>query len=131
MFRTALRASNFSKYALLNASRDPYWTTYYEAYPVNVPANDTGIPAPQTIQLQQTSIILIFQSHYSYLAAALALMVTGTLVVIPTFHGFRELGRETSLNPLEIARAINADMLSGQGSNASVVQLMKDIGTVW
>lgn len=70
----------------------------------------------------------MFESHYSYLAAALALMVLGILVVLPTFHGFWELGRNVSLNPLEVAKAFNAEMLQGEGSNASVSRLMQDFG---
>jgi hypothetical protein len=32
------------------------------------------------------------------------------LVVIPTLHGYWEMGRQTSLNPLEIVKAFNVDL---------------------
>lgn len=121
---------NISKYSVLNYSITDTWTSFYEAYSVTWPVypNDTGIPVPQIITMQQTSTINVFQSHYSYLAAALVLMILGILVVIPTFHGFWELGRAVSLNPLEIAKAFNAEMLRGDGSNASARHLAKDFG---
>jgi hypothetical protein len=56
-------------------------------------------------------------------------MIIGVLVVIPTFHGFWELVRDMSLNPLEIAKAFNADILDGRGSNASADRLAKDFGS--
>jgi hypothetical protein len=110
MFRTALVALNVSKYAFMNLS-DPAKTSYHESWPVNISAGDTGMPEPQVLGMQQTSNITVFKSNYAYLAAALAVMMTGFLVVIPTLHGYWEMGRQTSLNPLEIAKAFNADLL--------------------
>ena len=89
---------------------------------------DTGIPVPQFIPMEQHSNINVFQSHYSYLAGALAVMVLGVLVVIPTFNGFWQLGRDVSLNPLEIAKAFNPEILEGTGSNASSKHLDKTVG---
>lgn len=130
MFRTALSVSNVSKYSVLNASISEWWTSYYEAFPVIYPnrPNDTGIPIPQLIAMEQTSNITVFQSHYSYLAAALGIMALGVLVVMPTFYGFWELGRDASLNPLEVAKAFNAEFFHGQGSNAPVRHLAKGFG---
>jgi hypothetical protein len=130
MFRSALVNFNTSKYAILNTSYGDFNTNYYEAYPVTYPyaPNDTGIPIPQIITMEQTSDITVFRSHYSYLGAALAVMFIGVLVVVPCFHGFWELGRNASLNPLEVAKAFNAEMLRGEGSNSSVSQLTKNFG---
>jgi hypothetical protein len=126
MFRTALGASNVSKFSIINESINAEWTNFYEAWPVNV--SGSGIPVPQILPMIQTSDINVFESHYSYLAAALALLILGILVVVPTFHGFWELGRAVSLNPLEVAKAFNAEMLQGEGSNVSVSRLMKSFG---
>jgi hypothetical protein len=100
----------------------------YEAWPISQPEGDSGIPIPQLIAMEQFSTVNIFQSHYSYLGTALAIMIIGVFVVIPTFNGFWELGRSTSLNPLEIAKAFNPDILSGTGSNASRKHLDKTVG---
>jgi len=131
MFRTSLIARNYPKYTLLNESTDPtkIWTTYYEAWPVTPPASDRGIPVPQVLAMEQHSNVNVFQSHYSYLAGALAVMILGVLFVIPTFNGFWELGRSVSLNPLEIAKAFNPDILEEIGSNASSKHLGKIAGT--
>lgn len=134
MFRTSLVASNFSKYTLVDGRLGPngvpldFYRSYYEAYPEfpNGTA-DTGLSPAQNIQMRQDSTLTVFHSNYSYLAAALGVMVLGVLVVVPTFHGFWELGRETSLNPLEIAKAFNADMLWEQGSNRKADSLAKDV----
>jgi hypothetical protein len=56
-------------------------------------------------------------------------MILGVLVVVPTFAGVWELGRTPSLHPLEIAKAFNAELLQGPGSNASVKRLAKDYKT--
>jgi hypothetical protein len=104
MFRTALAASSVSKFSIFNQniySKDRNATSFYEAYPVNI--TGSGIPIPQILTMKQTSNITVFKSNYSYLAAALALMILGILVVLPTFQGFWELGRNVSLNPLEVA----------------------------
>jgi hypothetical protein len=68
---------------------------------------------------------MVFTSNHSYLATALTVMILGVLVVIPIFHEFWNLGREIFLNPSEIAKAFNADILCGQGSNASASTLDK------
>lgn len=130
MFRTSLVAKNYPKYILLNESTDPskIEVSYYEAWPVTPPSGDKGIPVPQVIAMEQHSNINVFQSHYSYLAGALAVMVLGVLFVIPTFNGFWHFGRSVSLNPLEIAKAFNPDILEEIGSNASSKHLDKVAG---
>lgn len=128
MFRTALAGKDFPKYKLINGTTDQWWSSYFEAFPPNITAGDNGLPIPQTITMKHSSTVNIFQSHYSYLGAALAVMMAGVLVVIPTFNGFWELGRSTSLNPLEIAKAFNPDILGGTGSNASTKHLDKTVG---
>ena len=82
---------------------------------------------PQILEIQQTSTVTIFKSNYSYLTAALAVMVIGFLVVIPTFHGFWEMGRQSSLDPLEIAKAFNAEILNEDNSNAPAHHLTKGV----
>lgn len=130
MFRTALVAADFPRYSLLNGTTDEWWTSFYESAQPDVAAGDNGMPLPQLLSMRQTSNVTIFRSNYSYLAAALAVMVLGVLVVIPTFHGFWELGRETSLNPLEIAKAFNADLLNSGGSNSSAHNLAREARNV-
>lgn len=50
------------------------------------------------------------------------------LVVIPLFHSFWEFGRDVSLNPLEIAKAFNAEILQDQGSNRTMKHMTRQFG---
>ncbi|PVH67346.1 hypothetical protein DL98DRAFT_523386 [Cadophora sp. DSE1049] len=125
MFRTAIVAADFPRYFLLNGTTNAWWTSFYESPPPDVPDWDDGMPVPQLLLMEQTSDVTIFRTNYSYLAAALGVMVLGVIVVLPQYAGFWELGRETSLNPLEIAKAFDADLLKDGGSNASARQLSK------
>ena len=136
MFRIALVTTNMSTYAMIAANynranndelgfEDTGYTNYYEDAPQFDPSNGTASPKPQVLVMQPTSNITVFKSNNSYLATALTVMILGVLVVIPTFHGFWNLGREISLNPLEIAKAFNAEILCDQGSNASASILDK------
>ena len=128
MFRTALTASNVSTYSIMNVSINQFQTSFYEAIPIQVPRKETGKPSPQMVTMKQTSAVTVFESHYEFLGAALSIMILGILVVIPTLHGFWELGRQPSLNPLEIAKAFNAEMLRGDGSNTTAAHLTRALG---
>jgi hypothetical protein len=75
---------------------------------------------PQIIQMRRlprsqssSRIMLIWALHW-------VLWFLDFLVATPTFYGFWELEREISLNPLEIAKAFNAQMLKGKSSNFEV-----------
>ncbi|KAF4622773.1 hypothetical protein G7Y89_g14253 [Cudoniella acicularis] len=120
---------NYPKYTLLNyTTSGSSYATYYESWPLTPPEGDDGIPIPQVIIMEQTSNIIVFKSNYNFLAGALAVMVIGVLIFISTFYGFWELGRDTSLNPLEVAKAFNSAILEGTGSNASTRHLNKSVG---
>jgi hypothetical protein len=87
MFRAALASSDVSKFAFMNLSYKDT-TSFYEAWPVNISTGDTGMPVPRMLQMQPTSNITIFKSNYSYLAAALAVMMQGFWSLYPRFMGF-------------------------------------------
>lgn len=113
MFRTALKASNAADSVFVQ----------------NGQGNHT-FHTKQTLQATQTSVQNVFLSHFGYLGGALAVMTLGVLSVLPTFNGWWHLGRPMTLSPIETAKAFNAPILSTQPShsNASVRQLMKDVG---
>ncbi|KAK5701879.1 hypothetical protein LTR97_004697 [Elasticomyces elasticus] len=71
----------------------------------------------------------VYQSHYAFLAAAVALTVASILVVLATFHGFWELGRVVSMSPVEIVKAFNAPLLAAEDSNADAKELVEAAGT--
>lgn len=53
------------------------------------------------------------------LALGVLLSVLGVAAIVPLYNGFWELGRDVSLNPLEVARAFGAPMMEGLDGNAS------------
>ena len=96
----------------------------------NVPyRNTTSPPSPQMLTMLQTSTINVFRSEYRYLISSTILTTIFTLLIIPTFIGWWELGRPVSFNPLETAKAFDAPLLQGPGSNAEEAVLVKLIGT--
>jgi hypothetical protein len=101
--------------------------SYTLSYPAITPkfANATT----QNITMQSFSVT-VFKSRYEYLAAAVGIMLLSILVVVPTYNGFWELGREVTLSPIEIAKAFDAPLLRDGGSNATVRQLVRQVGNV-
>jgi len=128
MFRTSLLASNYSKYALL-ANRTQGTPYCFEAMPIHIPPHDSGIPEPQILQMSQVAPVTVFQSNYYYFGGAFAVMALSFLLIIPSLHGLTEFGRNSSLSPLEIAKAFDAPMLRGPGSNFDSKRLTKIYGS--
>ncbi|KAF8847399.1 hypothetical protein BDZ45DRAFT_733624 [Acephala macrosclerotiorum] len=85
----------------LNAARFPF-------------RNTTTAPAPQILSI--------------YLAASTVLTIVCVALVLPTFAGWWELGRSVLLGPLETAKAFDAPLLSGPGSNAPLHELVRTMG---
>ncbi|PVI05200.1 hypothetical protein DM02DRAFT_687198 [Periconia macrospinosa] len=57
--------------------------------------------------------------HPPFLAVGTFLSVASVLAIASLYHGFWELGRPVSLNPLEIGRAFGAPFLRGLDANAT------------
>ncbi|RYP62959.1 hypothetical protein DL770_009500 [Monosporascus sp. CRB-9-2] len=70
----------------------------------------------------------VYKSHYDYLGAALAVMMLATLSMVSLLNGWRQLGRDFSLSPVEIAMAFGAPHTAGGDPSADVSTLLKDIG---
>jgi hypothetical protein len=85
-------------------------------------------PAPQVIPMLETSSINVFKSDHKYLIANTVLTIFFMALVLPSFIGWWELGRKVSLDPVEIAKAFDAPMFQGPGSNAPLHQLVRDYG---
>lgn len=90
--------------------------------------NTTDPPNPQNLVMQQVQPINVFRSIYKYLAASTALTVICVALVLPTFMGWWEIGRGVTLNPIETAKAFDAPLLNGPGSNAPLHELVKTMG---
>ncbi len=76
--------------------------------------NDPGLNATeqlanrQIVQAIQTRTTTVYESHYAYLAATLAVMALSIAVVGATLHGWWHLGRDMTLRPIDIARCFDA-----------------------
>ncbi|KAG6364767.1 hypothetical protein INS49_006371 [Diaporthe citri] len=90
--------------------------------------NTSAPPAPQLISMDQTSSVAVYQTDYRYLFASVVLIVVFVGLTLPTFAGWWELGREVTLDPIETAKAFDAPLLKGTGSNAPLKDLIRTVG---
>ncbi|KAE8453901.1 hypothetical protein EG329_007677 [Mollisiaceae sp. DMI_Dod_QoI] len=91
--------------------------------------NTSKPPQAQVITMEQTSNINVYHSEYRFLIASTILATVCALLVLPSFLGWWDLGRRVSLSPVETAKAFDAPLLQGPGSNASLQQLVRRVGT--
>ncbi|CZR68352.1 uncharacterized protein PAC_18251 [Phialocephala subalpina] len=68
-----------------------------------------------------------YESNFVYLAGAMGVIVLAILGVLPTFRGWWEIGRPTTLSPLETAKAFGAPLLAEYNSNEKAEDLIKSI----
>ncbi|KAH7151376.1 hypothetical protein DER46DRAFT_638943 [Fusarium sp. MPI-SDFR-AT-0072] len=59
----------------------------------------------QKVQYDSGTTTLVYVTNYEKMWIAIAVSLVGIFAVLPTFWGWWELGRDVSLNPLEIANA--------------------------
>ena len=79
--------------------------------------NATITNAGQTVAYNGYVERAIYVTDYRYMSIAVAIGVLGSFAVGSTFWGWWRLGRDFSLNPLEVAKAFDAPLLKGAGSN--------------
>jgi hypothetical protein len=91
-------------------------------------ANPQNLTDLQIVHAIEQNSITVYQSHYTYLACALSVSLLSILSVAPIFWGWRRLGREVTLSPIEIAKAFDPAVLSSTYSNSTVKNLLKEIG---
>lgn len=78
--------------------------------------------------MEQTENINVFHSDYRYLVAATVIALLFVLLISLTFRGWSELGRRMTLDPIETAKALDAPLLAGPGSNAQLTELVTRVG---
>jgi hypothetical protein len=71
----------------------------------------------------------VYESQYLFLGFAMGLSVVSIIIVTVTFIGFWHIGRDISLNPIEIAKAFNAPLLRSHDSNATARVLFHELGS--
>lgn len=97
------------------------------------PSDNTKL-VPGALQENITATQVIdtvrYQSNYPFMWAAIALMLTCLLCVLPSYWRFWELGRRVTLGPIEISSAFQAPVLAhpGLASGGEVDILLKEVG---
>lgn len=89
--------------------------------------NASTTAAQQTVPYRGYNTHTIYQTNKTFMNAAAAVSVLSLIFVAVTFWGWWELGRDMSLNPLEVAKAFGAPLLAGVGSNVSVKKMPKEV----
>ncbi len=81
----------------------------------------------QYVQATEMKSEVHYSTNTAYMCGALASTLVCVLLIIPVYWGFWELGRKVSLNPIEIANAFQAPVLSsvhpGSGHADDVVKV--------
>ncbi|KAF7184982.1 hypothetical protein HII31_13605 [Pseudocercospora fuligena] len=83
---------------------------------------------PQTVHAEADVIGTQYISDFRYLAAALAVMLVSSFIVLPLLTGWWRFGRSMSLSPIEIAKAFGAPELDEGSSMDEVAGLLKSVG---
>ena len=88
----------------------------------------TNASHQQVVPSTDTFDTIVYKSNYGYLAATVVIMVLATGSLLPSLVGWKDLGRQMSLSPIEIAKAFDAPMLQECGSNMTVPEALKVVG---
>lgn len=90
--------------------------------------NTSAPPSPRTWDMEEERPVNVYRIGHGLLAGGVAATAVLILLVVPTFIGWWELGRPVSLDPVETAKAFDAPLLRGPGSNAPIRDLVAIVG---
>jgi hypothetical protein len=86
---------------------------------------DDDVELESSVEGMIVTPVEVFNSNMSYFAGAASVQLLAILAILITFWGFWDLGRSSSLSPLEIAKAFDAPLLSDVLSNSSGREIEK------
>ncbi|KAL6699491.1 hypothetical protein J3F84DRAFT_404528 [Trichoderma pleuroticola] len=94
-------------------------------------ANSTGAPP---LQFKQADAIvsrvgIVYRAHWNFFGIAVGCMFFQLLIILYLIWGWQRLGREVSLDPFEIAKAMGAPLLNHGSSNSSADQILDLLGS--
>lgn len=72
--------------------------------------------------------LTVYEAQRSYAAAAVIISIVSLFALASLFWGWWELGRDVSLNPLEVAMAFNSSMFEEVNSNSRRSQIVRVVG---
>lgn len=84
----------------------------------------------QRVEAYDTIDRIVYFSHYHYAIGAVAITFSAIFTIGALLNRWWELGRETSLSPLETAKALGAPILDGVNSNANIKLIVGHLGAV-
>jgi len=99
----------------------------------------TPLSKDQTVELSESTVVAVYKVRYVFTLAALGVTLAASLSVSFLLAGWRRLGRDFSVSPLEVAKAFDAPLLRDVGSNVSAEEMAKELraaprvryGEVW
>ncbi|KAL9095224.1 MAG: hypothetical protein Q9165_002480 [Trypethelium subeluteriae] len=83
----------------------------------------------QNIAMEAVSQKVVFVLNWNFLAAALAVMVLNIIGALTALSGWRMIGREVSMSPLELAKAFDPEILHEAGSNMTAEEIVEVTGS--
>lgn len=72
--------------------------------------------------------LTIYEAQWAYAAAATSISIISVFALASLFWGWWELGRDVSLNPLEVALAFNSSLFEMVNSNSRLSQIVRVVG---
>lgn len=93
-------------------------------------ANATGDPVQfRRADASVTRIGIVYTTHWRFYGIAIGCMFVQVLFILFLIRGWHKLGREVSLDPFEIAKAMGAPLLNDGSSNSSADQILDLLGS--
>lgn len=86
---------------------------------------DAGLAINYTVSGRRIDQVTVYSSDLSYFAGAAAIELFTISIILYTFYGFWRLGRNTSLSPLETAKAFDAPLLADAPTNLNGGRIAK------
>lgn len=131
-FSTAFNLVKMSTYEMTSRNMTNEFQTGYtnSTMLLEEPFGYSRFPASRMVDMDVTHSVQVYKASYPFLGGAIAIIFLAVVLVVPLFHGFWRLGRQTSIGPLETAAALGAPILMGNGasSNGTARDIMKTVG---
>lgn len=90
------------------------------AFRTSLVAGQTNSSIPrQTVAVTGVQTYSVYRTNWTFLVLGLVTSIAGVISTLATFYGWWRLGRDVSLNPLEVSKAFSARLLDSAGSNMS------------
>ncbi|KAI8629879.1 hypothetical protein F5Y19DRAFT_464218 [Xylariaceae sp. FL1651] len=89
---------------------------------------NSSYSTPQELPSTSTRVITAYRTRFEYLGIAIGLMLLEGAVILFLLWGWRDIGRDMSLDAFEIGKALGAPLLREASSNATVEDILEASG---